>query len=101
MSLLHAQDGRLLGPRATETRTALLAAAAKHLESTPWHRASVSAVTEICGTSTATFYQYFPDVASAIRELVADVSLAVPEHVLQIAELLAWEDLHLGAVDAA
>lgn len=43
MTAVLAADGRELGPRAARTRTAVLAAVAKHLEVTPWHLASVLA----------------------------------------------------------
>lgn len=98
MSLLRALDGRVLGPQGAGTRAAILAAVAKHLASTPWHRASVAAVTLLSGTSTATFYQYFPDLAAAVRELA--VGVEAPEHLRLIVGLLDWEDAHCGAVGA-
>lgn len=99
MSALYALDGRVLGPLAIRTCAAVLAAVAEHLRVTPWHRASVPAVARNAGVSAATVCQYFPDLAAAVRELAEDAGERAPEHVRLIADLLAWEDSNLGAVD--
>lgn len=101
MTALLAVDGRELGPRAARTRSAILAAVAEHLRGTPWHLASVLAVARDAGVSAGTVYQYFPDLAAAVRELAADADGQAPEHVRLIADLLAWEDSGLGAVATA
>lgn len=97
-ALLRSRDRRVLGERGLDTRARVLAAAAKHVECTPWHLASVPAVTRSIGMSPSTFYQFFADMPDVVRELVAGSGDELPEHLALIAELLDFEEKHLGAV---
>lgn len=93
---LRSRDRRVLGPRGMKTRAVILAAVDAHLRVTPWHRASVPALTRAAGLSAGNFYQYFADLPAAVRELVADAGDDAPEHLRLIAGLLDHEDKHLG-----
>lgn len=90
---LRARDQRAIGPRATRTRTRILDTTALYLTTIPWHLASLPAVARRVGVSAATVYQYFPDLATVVRELAAPEGAS--EHVRRINELLAWENANV------
>jgi AcrR family transcriptional regulator len=76
------QSGRELGPRALETRRRLLDATAELLDECSVRDVSVVDIARRAGTSPATFYQYFKDVAEAtlrLAELAAEDMPAVVE----------------------
>lgn len=84
-----------IGACGNARRAALLESLAVHLAATPWHRASVPAVTRGCGVSPAAFYQYFDGVAEAVCELVAGLRARgerVPEHLELIRGLIDFEE---------
>ncbi len=70
---LRAADGRVPGHRGLATRQRLLEATAEQLESSGYRSLKVVEVARIAGTSPATFYQYFPDVESAVLALATDL----------------------------
>jgi AcrR family transcriptional regulator len=74
------QSGRKLGPRALQTRKRLLDATADLLALQSVRDLSVVDIARKAGTSPATFYQYFKDVAEAtlrLAEAAADEMPAV------------------------
>ena len=71
---IPAADGRMPGRRGQATRRKLLEATAQMLESTSWRELKVVDIARKAGTSPATFYQYFPDVQSAILLLARDMA---------------------------
>jgi AcrR family transcriptional regulator len=82
---LRAADGRVPGRRGRATRERLLDATAAMLETTSWRDLKVVDIAREAGTSPATFYQYFPEVETAIQvlaERAADEGHVLAEDVL-------------------
>ena len=75
---LRAADGRVPGRRGLATRQKLLECTAEMLGTSSYRELKVIDIAREAGTSPATFYQYFPDVESAIlvlaEEMAKDVS---------------------------
>jgi AcrR family transcriptional regulator len=69
----RAADGRVPGRRGLATRQRLLDCAAEMLRTTSYRDLKVVDIAREAGTSPATFYQYFPDVESAILILADDM----------------------------
>ena len=63
---LRAADGRVPGRRGLATRQKLLDCTAEMLKTTSYRDLKVVDIARKVGTSPATFYQYFPEVESAI-----------------------------------
>ena len=82
----RAADGRVPGRRGQATRQKLLDRTAAMLRTSSYRDLKVVDITREAGTSPATFYQYFPDVESAILVLADDM---VSEGVSQFADLVA------------
>ena len=83
-SELRAADGRVPGRRGRATRTRLLECTAEMLSTTSFRELKVIDIAREAATSPATFYQYFPDVESAILVLAEDMAVdtaALAEHV--------------------
>ncbi len=76
---LRAADGRVPGRRGRATRQKLLDQTASMLHTTPFRDLKVVDIARQAGTSPATFYQYFPDVESAILVLAEEMALQIPE----------------------
>ncbi len=70
----RAADGRVPGRRGLATRTRLLDCTAEMLGTTSYRDLKVIDIAREAGTSPATFYQYFPDVESAILVLAEDMA---------------------------
>ncbi|HZP27890.1 MAG TPA: TetR/AcrR family transcriptional regulator, partial [Acidimicrobiia bacterium] len=68
-----ALDGRSLGKRGAQTRRRLLDATARLLESHGVRDLRVVDIARAVGTSPATFYQYFRDVAEAVLVVAEEV----------------------------
>jgi AcrR family transcriptional regulator len=68
-----ALDGRALGRRGLQTRRRLLDATAQLLETAGIRDLRVVDIARAVGTSPATFYQYFPDIQTAVVELANEV----------------------------
>jgi AcrR family transcriptional regulator len=66
-------DGRVAGRRGQATRSRLLECLAELLASTSYRDVTVIDVARAAGTSPATFYQYFPDIQTAVVELANEV----------------------------
>jgi AcrR family transcriptional regulator len=73
MTQVRTVDGRIAGRRGQETRARLLECLAELLAARSYRDVTVIDVARDAGTSPATFYQYFPDIESAILELAAEV----------------------------
>ena len=71
---LRAADGRMPGKRGLATRQRLLDATLGKLEATTYNQLKVIDIARAAGTSPATFYQYFPDVESAILVLAQEAT---------------------------
>ena len=69
----RAADGRVPGRRGQATRQKLLECTAEMLRTTSYRNLKVVDIAREAGTSPATFYQYFPDVESAILVLADDM----------------------------
>ncbi|MFF9362820.1 TetR family transcriptional regulator [Streptomyces griseoluteus] len=78
-------DGRVAGRRGQATRQKLLDCLSEMLSSSPYRDVKVIDVARKAGTSPATFYQYFPDVESAVLELAESMAAESTE----LTELLA------------
>lgn len=76
---LRAADGRVPGRRGRATRQKLLEQTASMMVSTPFRDLKVVDIARQAGTSPATFYQYFPDVESAILVLAEEMAQQIPE----------------------
>jgi len=81
---LRAADGRVPGRRGRATRTRLLECTADMLETTSYRELKVIDIAREAATSPATFYQYFPDVESAILVLAEEMA----EDTSSVAELV-------------
>jgi AcrR family transcriptional regulator len=66
-------DGRVAGRRGQATRTRLLECLHEMLGTAPYRDVTVIDVARMAGTSPATFYQYFPDIETAVIELANDM----------------------------
>jgi AcrR family transcriptional regulator len=71
---LRAVDGRVPGRRGLATRRRLLDTLREMLETTPYRDLKVVDVARAAGTSPATFYQYFPQVESAVLALAEELA---------------------------
>jgi AcrR family transcriptional regulator len=72
---MRAADGRVPGRRGRATRQKLLECTAEMLDQTSFRDVKVVDIAREAGTSPATFYQYFPDVESAILVLAEDMTI--------------------------
>lgn len=70
----RAADGRVPGRRGMATRRRLLECTAEMLRHHAYRDVKVVDIARAAGTSPATFYQYFPDVESAVLALAEDLS---------------------------
>jgi len=72
------QSGRVLGPRAQETRQRLLDATASLLEEQSLRELRVIDIARKVGAAPATFYQYFKDVEDAVLCLAGQATDEMP-----------------------
>jgi len=72
---LRAVDGRVPGRRGLATRARLLDRTRELLRTTSYRDLKVVDIARGAGTSPATFYQYFPEVESAILVLAEEMAL--------------------------
>jgi AcrR family transcriptional regulator len=72
------QNGRVLGPRARETRNRLLQSTKDLLDSRSLRDLRVIDIARNVGSSPATFYQYFKDVEGAVLTLAERASAEMP-----------------------
>jgi len=71
---LRASDGRVPGRRGLATRQRLLDGTAAMLRDSTYRDVKVIDIAREAGTSPATFYQYFPDVESAVLVLAEEMA---------------------------
>ncbi|MGZ4694610.1 MAG: TetR family transcriptional regulator [Acidimicrobiales bacterium] len=71
---LRAADGRVPGRRGRATRQRLLERTAEMLQTSNYRDLKVVDIARGAGTSPATFYQYFPEVESAILVLAEEMA---------------------------
>jgi len=67
-------DGRIAGRRGQVTRQKLLDCLQEMLSSSPYRDVKVIDVARKAGTSPATFYQYFPDIETAVLGIAQDTA---------------------------
>jgi AcrR family transcriptional regulator len=67
-------DGRVAGRRGQVTRQKLLDCLQEMLRTSPYRDVKVIDVARRAGTSPATFYQYFPDIETAVLGIAADMA---------------------------
>lgn len=94
---LRASDGRVPGRRGLATRQRLLDATRTLLDTVAYRDLKVVDIAREAGTSPATFYQYFPDVESAMLALAGDLGQTWHEDLTRLVTNRDWE----GAPDAA
>src|SRR4051812_24778682 len=71
---LRAADGRIPGRRGRATRSRLLDCLEDMLASSSFRDLKVTDVTREAGTSPATFYQYFPDIETAVLAIAEQMA---------------------------
>jgi AcrR family transcriptional regulator len=71
---LRAADGRVPGRRGRATRTRLLECLEGMLANSSFRDLKVTDVTREAGTSPATFYQYFPDIETAVLAIAEQMA---------------------------
>jgi AcrR family transcriptional regulator len=87
---LRAVDGRVPGRRGRATRTKLLNATADLLDKMSYRDLTVVEIAKRAKTSTATFYQYFPDVQAALAELARELADEAPR-IVDIISTADWK----------
>lgn len=88
---LRASDGRVPGRRGRATRDRLTACTLAMLGDTNYRDLKVVDIARGAGTSPATFYQYFPDVESAILALAEDMAEAGNDRLTRIVREGEWK----------
>lgn len=86
----RAADGRVPGRRGQATRQKLLDCTADMLRTTSYRDLKVVDIAREAGTSPATFYQYFPDVESAILVLADDMVATGTEQFAELVRTNSW-----------
>jgi AcrR family transcriptional regulator len=87
----RAADGRVPGRRGRQTRQRLLDCTSRLLEEETYRELRVVDIAREAGTSPATFYQYFPDVESAILALAEDMAEAGNDRLTRIVRESDWK----------
>jgi AcrR family transcriptional regulator len=83
-SLDRNQNGQAMGRKGMLTRRRLIDATVAALETTRLRDLRVSDIARQAGTSAATFYVYFPDVADAVLAALGELTQSTPELVALI-----------------
>ena len=86
------QNGRVLGPKALQTRERLLRATEDLLSKRSLRELRVVDIAREAGTSPATFYQYFKDVDDAVLLLAEQADDEMPALVEQLEAAWSGED---------
>jgi AcrR family transcriptional regulator len=87
----RAADGRVPGRRGRATRQRLLECTRTMLRTTSYRDLKVVDIAREAGTSPATFYQYFPDVESAILVLADDMVATGVERFADLVSANPWK----------
>ncbi len=88
---LRASDGRVPGRRGLATRQRVLDATGTLLETVAYRDLKVVDIAREAGTSPATFYQYFPDVESAMLAMAADLGEAWHDDLSNLVTNRDWD----------
>lgn len=88
----RAADGRVPGRRGLATRRKLLDRSATMLRTTSYRDLKVVDIAREAGTSPATFYQYFPDVESAVLVVADEMVTEGVATFAALAESMSWSD---------
>lgn len=73
------QNGQAMGRKGLQTRRRLIDATVAQLENNRLRDLRVADIARAAGTSTATFYVYFPDVADAALAALEELTQSTPE----------------------
>lgn len=87
----RAADGRVPGRRGRATRTRLLECTSDMLRTNSYRDLKVVDIAREAGTSPATFYQYFPDVESAILVLADEMVSSGVERFADLVRSSSWK----------
>lgn len=87
----RAADGRVPGRRGRATRQRLLECTRSMLRTTSYRDLKVVDIAREAGTSPATFYQYFPDVESAILVLADEMVATGTERFADLVSANSWK----------
>ncbi|MEM8707320.1 MAG: TetR family transcriptional regulator [Actinomycetota bacterium] len=87
----RAADGRVAGRRGQATRQRLLAATRAAVADGPYRDLKVVEISRRADTSPATFYQYFPDVETAVLALIDELTDAGGQQLRALVTEAAWE----------
>ena len=90
-SELRASDGRVPGRRGRATRQRLLECTQRLLEHRSYRDLTVVDIAREAGTSPATFYQYFPDVTTAIVGLAEEMAAAGSDVLTKLVVVGPWK----------
>jgi AcrR family transcriptional regulator len=96
---VRAASGRLAGTRALATRARLLDCTRELLAGRSYRDLTAIEIARECGTSPATFYQYFPDVESAVLTVAAELAAHRGE-LSEIVRSANWRDRTAAATAA-
>lgn len=88
----RAADGRVAGRRGQATRQRLLAATRDAVAEGPYRDLKVVDISRRADTSPATFYQYFPDVETAVLALIDELTDAGGQQLRALVTEAAWEN---------
>ena len=88
---LRAADGRVPGRRGRATRQRLLEQTESMLAASSYRDLKVVDIAREAGTSPATFYQYFPDVESAILVLADEMVASGTEQFADLVTANSWK----------
>lgn len=87
----RAADGRIAGRRGQATRQRLLAETRAAVAEGPYRDLKVVDISRRADTSPATFYQYFPDVETAVLALIDELTDAGGQQLRALVTEAAWE----------
>ena len=85
-------DGRVPGRRGLATRNRLLDATHGLISEIAYRDLTVIEISRRAGTSPATFYQYFPDIESAVLVLAAEVADTGGRRLRALVDEADWSD---------
>ena len=89
---MRTADGRIPGRRGRATRRRLLDATHELLGRIAYRDLKVIEISRRAGTSPATFYQYFPDIESAVLVLAAEVADDGAHQLRRLVDDPDWDD---------
>ena len=87
----RAADGRVAGRRGQATRQRLLDATRDAIGDGPYRDLTVVDISRRAETSTATFYQYFPDIESALLSLLDELTDSGGQRLRTLVTDASWD----------